>query len=645
ASQAVKQIIASFGDDPGIFEGDTFFANDPYTVAMHAPDVFMITPIYFNQRLVSWVVNFVHVTDIGGIDVGGFCPSAKESYQEGFSTKGLRIAHRGKVQRDVYDTFLNMIRDPGMTGLDLKSQMSANHVVTERMHGLYEDYGLETVDIVSEALIQDSERRLRRRLAELPDGVWQSRRYMDLPGRDWRLQVVAIKSGDRLTYDFTGTDEQADFPMNCQFWATKGAALAPLLPMLAWDLTWNEGVVRCLDIVAPEGSILNCRRPAPVSLNTISTIHAVNVLSEHLISKIFAASTKYRDRAMGGWLGSQVIDVESGRDKQGEYIVMQGGDNFGMAEGARAFGDGAGPGGHVVNVAQKMSNVEFEEQTFPKVFAFRRIVTDSGGPGKYRGGPAHEHAITPCGGATDEMHVVVSPGSGESFPGSYGINGGYPGGTTLHRLFVKSNASDLPPDVASIAGDAIDVRAKSIVVTSEDILYLRFEGGGGYGDPLDRDPAMVVLDVERKIVSAGGARLTYGVVLDANHTGVDVDATRARRLAIRTERLGRVPAVDTGSRHAVPESPYRINEYIQRTVDDRMQCTWCGTYLCTAAEPWKDHVVVHLSPLPGSVQIDHAAHRFGLREYFCPGCATVFEVEVSSPEDEPLRDTVTRWPD
>ena len=170
AAQAVKHVIEHFTEDPGIGEDDVYFFNDSYTAALHPPDVYMISPIHYDGVLTGFVANFVHVTDIGAIDPGGFSPSARESYQEGFQTKGLKIVEGGKFRKDVIETFLNMVRDPGMTQLDLKSQLAANHVAKDRMRRLYDDYGVETVDRVSDELIRQSEALVRRRLAELPDG-------------------------------------------------------------------------------------------------------------------------------------------------------------------------------------------------------------------------------------------------------------------------------------------------------------------------------------------------------------------------------------------------------------------------------------------------------------------------------------------
>src|SRR5215470_6861501 len=197
AAQAVKHILATFSHDPGIGEDDVFMLNDSYTAALHPPDVYLISPIHHEGKLTGFVSNFVHVTDIGAVDPGGFSPNAREAFQEGFVTQGLKIVERGKPRRDVIETFLRNVRDPGMTALDLKSQLAAN-------------YGVEAVDSVSGQLIEQSERLLRERLRELPDGVWRARQYVDMPEGLYRVELTAVKEGDTLTYDFSGTDPQID---------------------------------------------------------------------------------------------------------------------------------------------------------------------------------------------------------------------------------------------------------------------------------------------------------------------------------------------------------------------------------------------------------------------------------------------------
>ena len=333
AAQAVKHVIASFGEDPGINEDDVYFFNDSYTAALHPPDVYMISPIHFRGELTGFVANFVHVTDIGAVDPGGFSPNAVDNYQEGFQTKGLKIVEGGKLRKDVVETFLNMVRDPGMTQLDLKSQLAANHVAKQRMKRIYSDYGVETVHGVADELIEQSERLVRERLRELPDGTWRLREYIDLPDDTCRVELAVTKEDDTLTYDFTGTSPEAKLGINCCYWATWGAMFAPIFPLLAWDMTWNEGVARPIRLVAPEGSVVNCVRPAPISIATVGTVQIVNNLSTLALSKLFGASERYRDRATAVWHGSHAHVETHGVDGEGNFFIAPLTDTFGGAAG------------------------------------------------------------------------------------------------------------------------------------------------------------------------------------------------------------------------------------------------------------------------------------------------------------------------
>ena len=158
------------------------------------------------------------------------------------------------------------------------------------MRELYADYGVDVVEAVSEQLIDQSEWLVRNRLTELPDGEWRVREYIDMPGANAKVELTATKEGDSLTYDFTGSSPQTELGVNCSYWATWGGLFAPIFPLLAWDVTWNEGVTRPIRLVAPEGTIVNCVRPAPISIATVGTIQIVNNLSTLVLSKLFGAS-------------------------------------------------------------------------------------------------------------------------------------------------------------------------------------------------------------------------------------------------------------------------------------------------------------------------------------------------------------------
>jgi N-methylhydantoinase B len=641
AAQAVKHIIATFGDDPGIDEDDVFFFNDSYTAALHPPDVYMISPIHYRGELTGFVANFVHVTDIGAVDPGGFSPNAVDNYQEGFQTKGLKIVERGKMRRDIVDTFLNLVRDPGMTQLDIKSQLAANHVAKERMRRIYADCGVEAVQAVSAELITQSERLVRQRLRELPDGSWRVREYVDLPHDTCRVELTVTKAADTLTYDFTGTSPEASLGINCCYWATWGAMFAPIFPLLAWDVTWNEGVARPISLIAPEGSLVNCRRPAPISIATVGCVQIVNNLSTLALSKMFGASDLYRDRATAVWHGSHAHVETHGLTPDGEFFIAPLTDTFGGSGGARAFADGVDLGGEIPNVVSRWANAESQELNTPLVYLFRRVVTDSGGAGKFRGGVCHEYAFAPAPGGSGLGLTLF--GKGTRAPMSLGLFGGYPGCNVGYATYRDANVSELPPRPDAItARERDDTFWGSVDLSPSDIQYVRFMGGGGYGDPIDRDPARVRADVSAGLVSDDAAREIYGVALEAG--AVDEAATDALRMGIRRDRLGADVPARCARRAEVPYSERRIGEYLQQTPDGATQCTWCATEVAGPGRPWKAAAHAVRSPLSRTGSHRSEDPDFSLVEFCCPTCATLLDVEVTWRDDPPLNDKLGTWP-
>jgi N-methylhydantoinase B len=639
AAQAVKHILATYSDDPGIDEDDVYFLNDSYTAALHPPDVYLISPIHFEGRLTGFAANFVHVTDIGAIDPGGFSPSARDNYQEGFQSKGLKLVEGGRMRRDVLDTFLNMVRDPGMTQLDLKSQLAANHVAKQRMRELYADYGVDVVETVSEELIAQSEQLVRNRLAELPDGEWRVREYIDMPGANAKVELTAIKEGDTLTYDFTGSSPQTELGVNCSYWATWGGLFAPIFPLLAWDVTWNEGVTRPITLVAPEGTIVNCVRPAPISIATVGTIQIVNNLSTLVLSKLFGASERHAHRSTAVWHGSHAHVETHGFTAEGEFFVAPLTDTFCGAAGARSFADGVDMGGEIPNIVSRWANAESQELNTPIRYLFRRAVPDSGGPGKYRGGVCHEYAFTPNG--ANEVGLVLF-GKGTRAPMSLGIFGGYPGCNVGYTTFRQANLGELPDRFDALRGsEQFDQFWGMVDLHDGDVQYVRFMGGGGYGDPLDRDPELVRKDVLAGLVTDGPARDVYGVVITAG--AVDAEATGARRRELRGERLGR-PFDGADRRADVPRTGKRLGEYLQRVEGDATQCTWCGTEVAPAGTDWKDHAVLRRLPVEKTGPNRTASGEFVLIESFCPGCAALLDAELAAGDDPPLHDRVRSWP-
>ena len=535
AAEACKAIIRRFAGR--IAEGDVFMLNDPYTAALHTSDVYLVSPIHHQGKLVAWSACFVHVYDIGATNPGGFCPDAQNIYTEGFSSPGMRIVSRGEILEDVMDTFLNMVRSPDMVALDINSMIACNNVARARMLALIEKYGYDTVDEACRLLIEQSETRLRARLRELPDGQWQSRQYMSVGDDTRKVCLTMTKRDDTLTFDFTGSSPQTPHSINCTKWASLGGLFAPLFPLLCYDITWNEGVIRPITMIAPEGSIVNCTRPAPVSVATVGAIQSVNNAACSTIGKMLNASEKYAQEATAVWHANHFAVFLFGRNQYQRQSIGILTETFAGAGGARSFADGIEVGGEIPNPISRMANVETVENTFPIRYLFRRRLADSGGAGRYRGGVGMELAFVPHDAPDGGIHYVVS-GKGARFPMSEGLGAGLPGSPNAYIRIkdVHGNGSGSVPGSPDQIGAEIQAVDWGVFpLMGNDGLYVRWNGGGGYGDPLTRPIAEVEHDVISGLVSREAANSVYGVVMDASGKA-DAVRSQSARDAIRNTR-------------------------------------------------------------------------------------------------------------
>lgn len=536
AAEACKAIIRRF--EGQIHEGDLFLLNDPYTAALHTSDIYLISPIHHDGKLVAWSACFVHVFDIGAMNPGGFAPDAVDIFSEGFSSPGLKLIDRGTLRQDVWDTLLNMVRGPEMVALDLRSMIACNNVARERMLALIDKYGVATVDEACQALIAQSEERLRARLRELPDGSWQSRQYLDVKGEVYKVVLTMTKKDDELVFDFTGSSPQSRYSLNCSKWASLGGLFAPLFPLLCYDITWNEGVIRPIKMIAPEGTIVNAARPAPISVATVGAIQSVNNAACLTIGKMLAASEKYASEATAVWHANHFAIFMFGANQKGGLSIGILTETFAGAGGARTFADGVDLGGEIPNPISRMANVETIEATFPIRYLFRRRLLDSGGAGEFRGGAGAELAIVPHDSPTGGLDYVIS-GKGSAFPMSDGLAGGLPGAVNDY-VWVKSPESDagkagFAASLDALQGDKQPISWGVYPLKGNDALYVRWNGGGGMGDPLRRPVERVEQDVREGIVSVRAAHDLYGVVIA--HEQVDRPATDRRRSALRSARV------------------------------------------------------------------------------------------------------------
>jgi N-methylhydantoinase B len=544
AAEACKSIIRRFEGD--VHEGDLFLLNDPFTAALHTSDIYLVSPIHYKGELIAWSACFVHVYDIGAMNPGGFAPDAVDVFSEGFSSPGLKIVDRGNLRQDVWDTILNMVRGPEMVALDLRSMIACNNVAKDRMVALVEKYGLPTFQETCKSLVAQSESRLRERLRELPDGSWQSRQYFDVKGEVYKILLKMTKKDDELTFDFTGSSPQSKYSVNCTKWASLGGLFAPLFPLLCYDITWNEGVIRPIKVIAPEGSIVNCTKPSPVSVATVGAIQSVNNAACTTIAKMLASHDKYADQTSAVWHANHFAVFMFGKNQKGGDSIGILTETFAGAGGARTFADGVDIGGEIPNPISRMANVETVEAMFPVRYLFRRRLKDSGGGGEFRGGTGGELALIPHDAPDGGLNYVLS-GKGSKFPQSEGLDGGNPGAINDYVWVHSEDSKDskdsknghdcFSQSLSAIPGEKESISWGVFPLMGNDALYVRWNGGGGVGDSLDRIPGAVLSDVTNSLISPDAAREIYGVVITNNQ--VDQVKTDELRNSLKSGRINK----------------------------------------------------------------------------------------------------------
>jgi N-methylhydantoinase B len=545
AGFAVKRILDTFGKEE-IFPDDIFLLNDPYLAAIHNPDVYIISPIHYQNALVAWSATFVHVSDVGAITPGGDSPEATEIFQEGFRIPGIKLVERGKLRRDVFNAITHMTRQPEAVGLDLKCEIAANNVGKARLQAMYRQYGPELMNSASGEMIRYTETALRKRLSEIPDGEWREKLTIDADG-PCRLVLALRKQTDRLSFDFTGTDLQVRKGINLPFHGTFGFCFGAILYSIAYDLPKNQGVLKPMEVIAPEGTLVNVKFPGPISMSTTSSGFGVGFLASSVLMQMIGTSQKWRKEIVAP-SASHRNCRHSGVNQYRRYSAFINMAHGAMdGNGARIDRDGVDSGGSYMSCP----NVEWMELQYPLLYLFRRHASDSAGAGKYRGGLGVESAHTLHDAPEGELRGVAYGVAGLENSG-HGMFGGYPGAPSVMLLIKQSKVNELilsnkpPTQITPLGGEERVLPYCNFVLKNGDVLYMRVASGGGYGDPLERDPDLVRKDVTNSIVSLDAAREIYGVVLQEPGLRLDLEATRQLRAEMRRREL------EKASESAVP---------------------------------------------------------------------------------------------
>lgn len=636
-SSVIRHIISDYSENPGIHEGDMFILNDPYRGAVHQPDISIVAPIFYRGEHIAWAGSCAHQLDVGGMNFGSWAVSATEVQQEAMLLPGIKIVEGNQVRADIWQMIMGMSRLPMVLGLDLKAMIAANNVAVRRLTEVIDRYGAAVVQDVMHGEIEASEARLRARLRQLPDGTFRAVDYLEHDGHQnllYEVRVAVTKAGDELTFDFTGSSGQAPGFINCTRSGLIGAVFTALLPILAPDIRWNEGLLKPVTVEVPEGVIVNATWPAPVSSGTVSAVWVATNVSVAALSRLAACSASTSAESAAVTKGSMMVltmaGVGRGNEPFGTFLL----DSTAGGGGAYADHDGLNASGDYCVPRPSIANVESNEAGGPFLYLYRRLLSDTGGAGRMRGGSTVGLALTPHD--TAELHAMLI-GHGVEVPNSTGLFGGLEGSCNETVLRTGEDASPVGRITDEVTlrgpgGSVSDLGPKPgfFLLKAGDVLAYSFQGGGGYGDPLDRESERVRRDVEEGHVSPESAARLYGLVME----GAEVDVTGT---AERREQLRRLRAADGPGGGDTPpaEGALEIGPSL-RLLGHELSCR-CGQALGPSDGDWKSTVATRVVEAPA-----HGAHvrlhdELELREHACPSCGTLLESEVARKDAPNLR--------
>ena len=626
----------------GIRDGDIFICNDPYLGAIHHPDFATVSPVFHDGELVAWLGASGHQLDTGGMDPGGFAIKAVDTHQEGLRMPPVKLVDAGNVREDVLAWIMNQVRDP-LVGLDVRGQIAALNSGRNAIAEMIAHAGIDAVKSVMNGVITHAREKLSQRLSELPDGQWRETQYIDHDGHQSKIyQVVCTltKRKDKLTFDFTGTSPNARGLINSTYSGLQAAVLSSMYINLCWDIPWNRGVRDCIELVTAPGTVNNCAYPAPCAMATISAVIVTIDVSWRCLSHMLLASDRYRDQAMAVWSGTSMAPIFAGTSQHGFPFAATEMSHFGGGGGARIYADGVDTAGIVFNTTPNMPNIEDQEAEYPVLYLFRRHLQDSGGPGRYRGGRSGELAYTMYDAPNDHLEGLFA-GTGAEMPNAIGLAGGMPGAAIRVARVVETDlparladGAALPDSLDAIAGRREILCCKHVrtPLARGDVWYHSWQAGGGYGDPLLREPERVAEDVARRAVSRNAATQIYGVALSADGI-VDNGGTAALRGAIREARIGRLERPHDGGAFVMRGGGE--HRYAGMRADlghGRIACEHCGHAIGAPDEDLLPKLGEFTAPLDAAGPVrgeDYDEGRFGLRHLCCPNCGGLFDVQVA----------------
>lgn len=501
---------------PTAESGDVYIFNDPYLAAgQHLPDMYIVRPIFIDGVIEGWATTVAHLNDIGGMVPGSNSIGSTEIFQEGLRLPVLKLYAAGIENRTIWEILSANVRVPDKVLGDVKAQVSACLVGEREFLSLFKRYGRDVLRSTFQAIHDYAEKLARAEFTDIPDGTYHFVNHIDGIGENpqpIRFQLALTVKGSEIVVDWTGTSAQVRGGINAPIPFTRAAAYAALRSVLGIDVPNAQGFTRPITIIAPAGSIVNPLSPAACGARGITGFRMMDCI-------MGALSQALPGRIPADGSGGSTIPSIGGTHKGRAFVFVE-----------TMMGTWGGAPGHdgqdgVAHIGANQSNVPIEmiEREHPLRIERYGLVTDTGGAGKFRGGLAIVRELRLLG---DEAVITVRSDK-RRFP-PYGLHGGQPGSPSMNLINPGKDQRVLPV----LFKDPVDM-------VRGDVFHHTLSGGGGYGDPLERDLDLVQNDLRQGRVTEQGALRDYGVVAawQQDQWVIDTVATANVRSTMRRDRV------------------------------------------------------------------------------------------------------------
>ena len=503
-----EYIVEYFGEK--IYPGDIIFHNDVFSMGNQNNDVAVYKPIFYEDKLIAWAAAKGHQADIGGPVAGGYNPKATEVWQETLRIPPVKVYEKGVLRKDVWDLIFANIRFD-MVAADMRAQIGSCVVGERGILRLIEKYGLDVFEAHKEYLFNSTEKMMRAEIRTIPNGIYSGEAtvYYDgqIPGSKYKIRVKITVEDEEISFDYSETDPQTGGFVNGTYTSSASATLLTFLQMVNPDMPHNDGMIRPVEIIIPEGTLLNAKFPA-------ATTFGNHLCPPNADAIIRALSQAVPTRVTAGW-NQLLCYLTSGYDtrKKDKYVDI----GFLGLKGGSGATQGVDGYDHIgmIDASGGVLDQDYEmfEQQTPHLLLKHEYWQDSAGAGEWRGGLGVETRFK-IGG---ENTKVVTFGDGDVEP-AFGLFGGK--AATLNKIELH------------YPGDKVNkLTSKDLVenVPAETILFQQAGGGGGYGLPYLRDAEQVAREVKNGIISLRQAKEDYGVVIDPETLALNLAETKKLR--------------------------------------------------------------------------------------------------------------------